>query len=166
MELIVGTNCYTDIEQANELISEYMLSTNPIRVMWNSLQDDDKKTIILNTTMKYDNDAILYKGRKQSKDQSLQFPRIENCSDVVECPERIKIGLLIQGIKELIAEQSESDDFSILQSSGVKSFADGSGARIEFASANEMVGNSNVRNELGLYNSVFKTYFKQYTLYV
>lgn len=166
MELIVGTNCYTDIEQANELIREYMLSTNPIRVMWESLQDNDKKTIILNTTMKYDNDAILYKGRKQSKDQSLQFPRIENCSDVVECPDRIKIGLLIQGIKELIAEQSESGDFSILQSSGVKSFADGSGARIEFASANEMVGNNNVRNELGLYNSVFKTYFKQYTLYV
>lgn len=166
MDLVVGTNCYTDISQANELISEYMLSTNTIRVMWESLQDNDKKTIILNATMKYDNDAILYKGRKQSKDQSLQFPRVENCSDVVECPERIKIGLLIQGIKELIAEQSESGDFSILQSSGVKSFADGSGARIEFASANEMVGNNNVKNELGLYNSVFKTYFKQYTLYV
>ena len=166
MDLVVGTNCYTDIEQANELISEYMLSTNPIRVKWESLQDNDKKTIILDSTMKYDNNAILYKGRKQNKNQPLQFPRIEKCSDVVECPERIKIGLLIQGIKDLIAEQSESGDFSILQSSGVKSFADGSGARIEFASANELVGNSNVKNELGLYNSVFKTYFKQYTEYV
>lgn len=166
MELIVGTNCYTDISQANQLIEDYMLSTNPIRVMWNSLQDEDKKTIILNSTMKYDNDAILYKGRKQSKDQSLQFPRIENCSDVIECPDRIKIGLLIQGIKELIAEQSESGEFSVLQSRGVKSFADGSGARVEFASANELAGNNNVKNELGLYNGVFKTYFKQYTLYV
>jgi hypothetical protein len=101
MELIVGTNCYTDISQANELISDYMLSTNPIRVMWNSLQDEDKKTIILNSTMKYDNDSILYKGRKQSKDQSLQFPRVENCSDVVECPDRIKIGLLIISFKPL-----------------------------------------------------------------
>lgn len=165
MELIVGTNCYTDIEQANQLIADYMLSSNPIRKMWEELNNNDKKTIILSSTMKYDNNNMLYKGEKQNKDQSLQFPRIEKCG-IVECPERVKIGLLVQGIRELINESATNGEYEVLQASGVKSFADGSGARVEFANASDLIGSNNSRNEIGLYNNVFRTYFKQYTLYV
>lgn len=165
MELIVGTNCYTNIEQANQLISDYMLSSNPIRKMWDELTDDDKKTIILSSTMKYDNNSMLYKGRKQSKDQSLQFPRIEKCSDVVECPERVKIGLLIQGIKELINESATNSEYEVLQASGVKSYKI-KDASVEFANPSDLEGGNNSRNELGLYNNVFRTYFKQYTMFV
>lgn len=167
MELVVGTNCYTDVEQANQLIADNFMSSSPIKKMWDSLENSDKTILIYSNTKICDKDSMLYKWFKQSADQPLQFPRVMGCNgQVIECPDLVKLGILVQGIRSVIETTGSSDNFTALQASGVKSFADGSGARIEFASSSDLKGTDNNKNSLGIYNGVFKQYFKEYTEFV
>ena len=161
MELVVGTNCYTDINDANQLIADNFMSSNPIKKVWDSLQDEDKTVLIYSSTQLCDKDSILYKGYKADINQPLQFPRCAGVS--IEVPELVKLGILVQGIKQYIVDSGSSGDFEALQANGIKSFADGSAARVEFANATDLKTSSNYKNNLGLFNDVFKKYFIQYT---
>lgn len=163
MELIVGVNCYTDIDQANELISDNFMSTNKIRQYWEGLEDDDKKSLIYSSTKLCDTDRLLYKGSKLNIEQKMQFPRRNYWGTIIECPESIKLGIIVNGVQSCIVENESSADFESLKSNGVKSFADGSGARIEFASASELKAADNNKNSMGLFNNVFHKYFIGYT---
>lgn len=164
MELVVGTNCYTNIEQADKLIEDNFTSLSPIKKVWDNLENNDKTVLIYSNTKICDKDSMFYKWFKQSEEQPLQFPRVTGFNEqVFECPDSVKLGILIQGIKSIIETTNSNDNFAVLQGSGVKSFADGSGARIEFASPSELKGADNNKNSLGIYNSVFNKYFKEYT---
>ena len=97
---------------------------------------------------------MMYKGVKKDTEQALQFPRIINNKEV-ECPEAIKAGLIVQCIKDLIADGSEEES---LKNMGVKSFADGSGARIEFS-------DTATCNSLNIDNKIWKQYFSDWSEY-
>lgn len=159
MELVVGTNSYVTLDEANELINSRFMDTDPIRKTWDNLSDDNKKILIISTTEKYDNSNLLYKGYKIVNTQLLEFPRRDNYNKLIECPVKIKVGLLVQGIKEIIAQSSEEEQ---LQNMGVHSFSDGSGASVTFESDN----NKKLKNNKGFYNDVWHTYFAEYSYLV
>lgn len=153
MGLIVGQNSYVTVAEADEIIASRFMSISNERKLWNSLSEEDKSILIVTTTEKYDNNSMLYKGIKKDVKQALQFPRIIN-SKLVDCPETIKAGLIMQCIKDLIADSSEEES---LKNIGVKSFADGSGARIEFS-------DKATCNSLNIDNKIWRQYFSAWSL--
>lgn len=153
MELVVGQNSYMTVTEADEIITSNFISTSTERKLWNSLDESDKAVIISSTTNKYDSDSMLYKGSKVSKEQKLQFPRnIHN--SVVECPDTIKIGLILQAINDLRADSSEEADLKL---QGIKSFADGSGAKIEFSETSK-------NSVCGLDRNIWHRYFSMWSM--
>ena len=158
MSLVVGTNAYADVAEYDALISSRFMSSNPIRQYWESLSNGDKECLIVGSTLKLDNDSMLYKGYKQDKTQPLQFPRLLNSTDVLECPDNVKLGILLQGCKDTMAEGTTEGE---MMENGVKSFADGTGARIEFASSSDglLAKTSN-----GINRDIWIHYFADYSL--
>lgn len=153
MELVIGQNSYMTVAEADEIVTSNFISTSTERKLWNSLDEADKAVIIVSTTTKYDTDAMIYKGSKASRDQKLQFPRnIHN--RVVECPDTIKIGLILQALNDLIADSSEEADLKL---QGIKSFADGSGAKIEFSETSK-------NSVCGLNRNIWHRYFSVWSM--
>lgn len=161
MGLIVGTNSYITVQEADQLIADNFMSTDPIRVFWGNISNDsDKESIILNSTKKFDRDSMCYKWFKQSDDQPLQFPRVDVYKNVIECPEDIKLGLLLQGIKTNM--MNKYAEYQQLKSQGVKTFADGSGARIEFFDTFQTKDIDTSMLSNGMYRLVYDQYFIDY----
>lgn len=152
MEIVIGKNSYITVAEADEIVSSRFISTSKELKLWNGLNENDKAILIISTTEKYDNNSMLYKGTKKDSEQSLQFPRMINNKEV-ECPETIKVGLIMQCIKDLIEDNSEEES---LKKSGVKSFSDGSGARIEFS-------DNNTRNILNIDKEIWSRYFSSWS---
>lgn len=80
----MSTIGYVTVEEANSYIAGHYISTDPLRVGWQALSDDDKASVLLKS---FDTLEMLpFTGRKTSCDQQTAFPR--NGSDVV--PDKIK----------------------------------------------------------------------------
>lgn len=155
MEIVVGQNSYFSVAEADELI-QYLPFNDSCRKLWESLNDENKKTsIILSSTFLYDTDSMEYKGIKKNKEQNLQFPRIYNDNEI-ECPFDIKLGLLVIGLLDISNNDSEEES---LRKSGVKSFADGSGAKIDFVENFKTTH----ENSVGIDKDIWKRYFEKYS---
>ena len=158
MSLIIGTNAYADVSEYDDLIASRFMSTNPIRVFWDSLSNSDKECLIVGSTAKYDKDSFHYKGYKQNKTQSLQFPRLLSSDDVINCPDNIKLGIVLQGCKDsLMIGTTEGE----MIENGVKSFADGTGARIEFATSSDGLA---AKTSNGINRDIWMNYFDDYVI--
>ena len=155
MEIVVGQNSYMTVAEADELI-QYLPFNDSCRKLWESLDDENKKTsIILSSTFLYDTDSMEYIGVKKDKEQSLQFPRIHNDNEI-DCPFYVKLGLLILGLLDISSNDSEEES---LRKAGIKSFADGSGAKMEFV---ENFKTTHV-NSVGIDKDIWKNYFEKYS---
>lgn len=154
MSIVVGQNSYMTVADADLIVSSRFMSISKERKLWDSLSEEDKDILIVSTTEKYDNNTMMYKGIKKDTEQALQFPRIINNKEV-DCPETIKTGLIVQCIKDLIADSSEEES---LKNIGIKSFADGSGARIEFS-------DTSTSNVINIDNKIWKQYFSDWSEY-
>ena len=155
MELVVGQNSYITLAEANDIVASNFISTSSEKKLWDSLDDNDKAVIIVSTTTKYDTDAMCYIGYKDDVNQKLQFPRVLNNGEIVECPDTIKIGLILQALKDLQTDNSEEAE---LISKGVTSY------KIKDASISlsaDMI-NSN-KHESGLNFDIWKLYFEKYS---
>ena len=153
MELVIGQNSYMTVAEADEIVTSNFISTSTERKLWDSLNESDKTVIIISTTTKYDTDAMIYKGSKVSKDQKLQFPRTIH-NKIIECPNAIKIGLILQALNDLRADSSEEADLKL---NGIKSFADGSGAKIEFSETSK-------NSVCGLNRDIWHRYFSVWSM--
>lgn len=154
MELIVGQNSYMTVAEADELI-QYLPFNDNCRKLWESLENNEKTSVIISSTFMYDKDSMEYKGIKKNKEQNLQFPRIYNDNDI-ECPFDIKLGLLVIGLSDISSNDSEEES---LRKAGIKSFADGSGAKMEFV---ENFKTTHV-NSIGIDKDIWKKYFEKYS---
>ena len=155
MEIVVGQNSYFSVAEADELI-QYLPFNDSCRKLWESLDDENKKTsIILSSTFLYDNDSMEYIGIKKDKEQNLQFPRIYKDNEI-DCPFYVKLGLLILGLSDISSNDSEEES---LRKAGIKSFADGSGAKMEFI---ENFKNTH-KNSIGIDKDIWKKYFSEYS---
>ena len=154
MELIVGQNSYMTVAEADELI-QYLPFNDSCRKLWESLENNEKTSVIISSTFMYDKDSMEYKGIKKNKEQNLQFPRIYNDNEI-ECPFDIKLGLLVIGLSDISSNDSEEES---LRKAGIKSFADGSGAKMEFV---ENFKTTHV-NSIGIDKDIWKRYFEKYS---
>ena len=160
MGIIVGTNSYIDVQEANQLITDYFMSTDPIRVFWESLSNDsDKESLILNSTRKYDRDSMCYKWFKQDVNQSLQFPRVDIYKNVIDCPEDIKLGLLVQGIKENMLNKYA--EYQELKSQGIKSYKI-KDASVEWFDTFQTKDIDTTKLSNGMFSNVYNQYFRDY----
>lgn len=157
-ELIVGTNSYMTLEEANELVSSSYLSSSKEREYWNSLSDDDKTILIINATDKVDIQQMCYIGIKRDSKQNMEWPRVIHGKET-ECPWSIKKGLILQLLTDKMEEQTS--EFK-LKEMGVKSFADGGGGKIEFANSSDSVSNMS-RNKLSISKNIWSSYFKEWS---
>lgn len=153
MALIVGENAYCTVEEANTLIADNCMSTSKEVEIWSKLNNKDKEILIISATQKYDNNTLNYKGIKFDKNQSLEFPRLVN-GVKIECPDDVALGYIILGLSDYSQSNSQ---FNELMDSGVKSFADGSGARIEFDTDSLNKNKYNIGT-----NKIISTYFDKY----
>ena len=157
--LEVGVNSYMDLDEANKIVNTNFMSDDPMRLFWNKLSDDDKQILILSTTIDVDTNSMLYKGYKRNINQPLQFPRIDNYGNVIECPNRVKIGIVKQALRQSYLKTS--DEYK-LKELGIKSFADGSGASISFDTNNTVT----TKTKQGVYKDLWFTYFSDYSFLV
>lgn len=154
MELVIGQNSYMTVAEADELI-QYLPFNDTCRKVWESLEDSEKTSVILSSTFMYDKESMEYRGVKKDKEQGLQFPRIYNKNEI-ECPLDVKLGLLVLGLSNISSNNSEEES---LRREGIKSFADGSGAKMEFI---ENFKNTH-ENSIGIDNDIWKIYFEKYS---
>ena len=73
MALIVGTDTYISLDDAQEYLSENYISTDEKLIAWNALSDMDKE-ILLRKALKTI-EAQPYAGFKACSTQTLEFPR-------------------------------------------------------------------------------------------
>ena len=161
MALIVGVNAYCDVAEATELLHDNFTSTDPVRKYWDNIaSESDKQAIIVGSTRKYDRDNMCYKWFKLDINQPLQFPRIDVNKNVIDCPDDIKLGLLIQGIKTDIS--NVGSEYQELKAQGIKSYKI-KDASVEFFEHIDLDDVDTVKNKNGLYQMVYETYIKPYT---
>lgn len=158
MELIPYENSYMTLEEANGIISQLFLSSSKERVFWDTLSDDDKTVLILNATEKFDIPQMVYIGLKVSSTQNMEWPRLISGVNK-ECPNSIKRGLLKQMFMDYF--DSQSDESKLIEL-GVKSFADGGGAKIEFANASDSLSTT-LKNKIGISKKIWRTYFAEWS---
>ena len=154
MELIVNENSYMTLEEADNIIKTSFISSDIHRQYWENLSDEDKTTLILYNTEIIDTNTMLYKGNKLNVGQSMQFPRKDLYGNVIECPKRIKIGLMMQALRDAVISSNQE---TLLKNMGVETFKDGSGASITFDTSN------NVKNKQNIYTDIWRRYFAEYS---
>ena len=132
------------------------MSSDKHRQKWESLSEKDKKSLIISVTSDFDNDSLLYKGYKLEYNQQLQYPRSMNNGLIVGCPYSIKKGLLMQGLAEIV--NSDDEEMQLIEK-GVTSY------KIKDASISLNADNiKNNKNEVGIYDDIWKKYFSNYSM--
>lgn len=159
MGLVVGLNSYFDVTGADEIVHSRLPTFDEGRKFWDSLKEEDKEIIILNAMDKIDLDKMLYVGKKVNRDNKLQFPRIYH-GDTIECPESIKIAIILQAIHDFkdydnelhqLVEELARDDVSSYK-------VEGSSITIDKSKAGKHINNEGV--SIDIYNK----YIIQHTI--
>ena len=155
MEIVVGQNSYMTVAEADEIIASRFRSNSKERQIWDSFDEKDKTVVIISTTEKYDNDNMLYKYKKAEINQHLQFPRMMDNGSIVECPEIIKVGLLIQAILDI--EEDDSEEKQLVRN-GITKY------KIKDAEVDFKDNAFNIdKNSVGLNTEVWKIYFSEWS---
>jgi hypothetical protein len=83
-DLIKFEESYATIQEADEYISLNLISSDKIRIKWESLSNEDKAACLRQSTKNLD--GLMYKGVKKSDSQPLEFPRKKMCGYVMAIP--------------------------------------------------------------------------------
>lgn len=86
MALVVGTDSYITIEEADAYIVSYYTATNVLRVAWTALDDADKEVYIRQAFQCIE--RLPLRGSKLLYTQTTLFPR--NDSITLEVPDKVK----------------------------------------------------------------------------
>ena len=140
------------LEEADEIIEDELLSTDAELNIWNNMQENDKKKLIIKGTRIVDQLPFLGYKYNINNSETLHWPRVIN-NIFTECPRSIKLGLLKQVLRDNINKDKQEIK---LQELGVKSYSI-KGASISFSDLNY--------NKLanGIYNDIFEECFRKWT---
>jgi hypothetical protein len=139
-----------ELEEANKLVADELLSSDSDLVLWNSLSDEDKTKLIVKGTRLVD--KLPFLGIKYKDEIELQWPRVLNNKEV-ECPTEIKIGLIRQVLRDLGNKDKQETK---LQELGVKEYSI-KNASIKFGDIN----NTKLCNNM--YTDIYSEYFSRWT---
>lgn len=98
---------YVTIEEANVYIQNNLLSTDPLRISWEALPDEDKQ-VLLNRSATAIN-SLPYPGRKMYANQENAFPRYPN----TEVPDDIKAAQIENALTS--SDETQSEDAQLYQ---------------------------------------------------
>lgn len=137
MSDIIG---YVTLEEANTYVKEHFISTNEMRIAWDSLSDADKQILLRNSYQAIE--ALPIRGRKSCITQPNAFPRYP--SDTV--PVQIKEAQVANAI--VLADSTSQEDaayYDKLRTYGIKSYHIGNlsetlGTPAESSSASSYMG--------------------------
>lgn len=155
MELQVGINSYITLEEVKELANDYILIDEKLD-LFNTLSDKDICRLVNSVTKKIN--KLPFKGKKETEEQLLEFPRVFNKKHV-ECPEDIKIAIVLQAVEE---KYSKEKDEIKLRELGVSSYSV-DGASISFK---DKVDSGGVRLYGGIYKDIYVDYIREHTVLV
>ena len=151
MMLTVGVNSYMSLEEADAIIENELLDSDEEYTLWNSLSDENKEKLIVRGTRTVD--VIPFRGVKYniSSVKDLQWPRLID-NELIECPDDIKLGLLVQVLRDY---KNKSKQETNLLELGVTNY------KIKDASIS--LDPSKV-NKLcnGIYNDIFDLYIRKW----
>ena len=163
MELTVGVNSYISLEEAEQLVNDYITVKNILNWVKDEIkQDKNYLPKIINISTKLI-DKLDYKGVKVDKKQPLSFPRvIQDGKDkvIIECPEDIKIGIVLQAITN---DYFENTDEEQAKRQGISNYSV-DGASITFNNSISIKGSERIGD--GIYKSIYKNYIREYTEYI
>lgn len=72
--LEVGVDSYITLEEADNLINNYFMSSDTAYQAWETLEDKDKEALLRNSCR--DIDSLKFDGRRKVPGQILEFPRV------------------------------------------------------------------------------------------
>ena len=106
---------YVTIAEANDYIAAHYLSTDPLRVSWDSLTDEYKQVFL---TRSYDAIEMLpLRGRKASCSQQTAFPRWPDTT-IPECVKSAQI----ENALELCNSSEEVEEYHRMRQLGVTEY--------------------------------------------
>lgn len=73
VSLVVGTDSYVSLEEANVIASRSMMNSDKAYEKWLSLSDSDKEVLLRNSCR--DINTLKFDGRRKNLSQILEFPR-------------------------------------------------------------------------------------------
>ena len=113
-------SAYITIEEANEYVETHYVSTDPLRLSWESLEDSDKQVYLNVSSEAIDN--LPWPGRKACPDQEHAFPRYPQ----MEMPPVIKFAA-VENALSLGDEDAQQDaaTYQKMWSYGISSYSIG-----------------------------------------
>jgi len=100
MSIIVNTNSYITVLEADALVASLYISTDPSRVAWNALEDADKGVLLVRSLKELE--RLRVTGCKTDITQVLAFPR--NANTVV--PDLVKEAQVVNALAILTTASS------------------------------------------------------------
>jgi hypothetical protein len=73
MALVWGADTYVTVEQADKYVMEHYLSSEPLRIQWEEMEEADKEVCLRKSFEKMN--TLPYTGRRRVRTQPLPFPR-------------------------------------------------------------------------------------------
>lgn len=98
---------YVTIEEANVYIQNNLLSTDPLRISWELLLDEDKQ-VLLNRSAAAIN-SLPFTGRKMNVNQENAFPRYPN----TDVPDDVKVAQIENALTS--SDETQSEDAQLYQ---------------------------------------------------
>lgn len=120
MSLIINTDSYITLEEANTYIQSYYTKTDSLRTIWEALEDEQKEILLRRSFMKIN--SLPFTGRKLNSNQSLPFPRFgsDNGMNNVKAAQ-VEYALY----KSDKMNNSEIEQRQVLRSLGIKKYSIG-----------------------------------------
>lgn len=111
---------YVTLEEASEYISTHYLSTDTLRLSWESLSDEDRTVLLTRSFQTIE--LLPFAGRKLNPDQSTVFPRWP----YKEVPEAIKWAQIENALaKSDASNEEDAKHYERLWTYGVESYSIG-----------------------------------------
>ena len=124
MALIVGTNTYLTVREADKLVESYFFEDEEARTQYENLSDEDKNALLYRGCM--DMQKLLYRGYKKDKSQKLAFPRV-NRGGYESDEDLVKLAQLLNSISFMQLDSNQLGlKTSEMRRAGVKNFTLGS----------------------------------------
>lgn len=120
--LIVGVDTYITIAEAGDYVSKYFLSTDPLRVQWEALSENDKEVLLRKSFDQIN--QLPFTGAPKDCKQPLPFPR--KCNFTAQDMQNVKYAQVEQAIaiSDIVTAQETADRIK-LRRAGVVQYSIG-----------------------------------------
>jgi len=108
MPLIVGTDSYITLVEAEAYLADYILPTDKQYVVWDDLADSVKEIHLRYACQSIE--AVKFTGKRYEEDQALSFPRTYSWGTPEEVPEAVKIAQAFEAL-ELSSPGADSEKY-------------------------------------------------------